>query len=285
MVSPGRGKSPQFLRRVKNRPALRRRNRLHAMIRAVAVAGIITALAYGAYFAYQQALTTPHLALQRVVLHQVPTQLIDQVREKITPHYGQNLLALDLDELQSAVESIPEVRGASVRRTLPDGLVVRVEARQPRALLQTADGTYVIDRDGVVISASETDMRQLTTVSMEDVGLHARRGQPVIQLVGFGPKVADAITVLEWFEGTETRLARRIDHLRIDEEGIVVVLTQPELEILLGDAQSLATKIEAVEALLLSDRPVGPVVVDARYREMLVVRDLPGKSAPQEERD
>jgi len=285
MVSPARGKSPQFLRRVKNRPALRRRNRLHAMIRAVVVVGIIAALAYGAYFAYQQALTTPRLALQRVVLHQVPTPLIEQVREKITPHYGQNLLALDLEELQSRLESIPEIRGASVRRTLPDGLVVRVEPRQPRALLQAADGTFVIDRDGVVISASETDMRQLTTVRMEEVGLYARRGQTVIQTVGFGPKVADAITVLEWFEQSQTGLARRINHLRIDEEGIVVVLTQPELEILLGDAQSLAAKIVAVEALLVSDRPAGHVVVDARYRDMLLVRDLPDEGEPHEERE
>lgn len=284
MVSPARGKSPQFLRRVKNRPALRRRNRLHAMLRAVVVVGIIAALAYGAYFAYEQALTTPRLALQRVVLHQVPTPLIEQVREKITPHYGQNLLALDLEELQSRVESIPEVRSASVRRTLPDGLVVRVEPRQPRALLQAADGTFVIDRDGVVISASETDMRHLKTVRMEEVGLYARRGQTVIQTVGFGPKVADAITVLEWFEQSQNGLARSINYLRIDEEGIVVVLTQPELEILLGDAQSLAAKIVAVEALLVSDRPAGPVVVDARYRDMLLVRDLPDEGEPQEER-
>ena len=273
MVTPTRGKSPQFLRRVKNRPALRRRNRVHAMIRAVVVVGIIAALAYGAHFAYQQALTTPRLALQRVVLHQVPTPLIEQVRKRITPHYGQNLLALDLEELQSSVESIPEVRSASVRRTLPDGLVVRVEPRRPRALLETADGTYVIDRDGVVISASEADMRQLTTVDIEDIGLHARRGQPVVQMVEIGPKIAAAIAVLEWFEQAETGLGRAIDCLRIDEEGIVVVLTQPELEILLGDAQSMTAKIEAVEALLRADRPAGPVVVDARYRDMLLVRE------------
>ena len=285
MVSPARGKSPQFLRRVKNRPALRRRNRLHAMIRAVVVVGIFAALAYGAYFAYQQALTTPRLALQRVVLHQVPTPLIEQVREKITPHYGQNLLALDLEELQRLVESIPEVRSASIRRTLPDGLVVRVDSRRPKALLQTADGTYVIDRDGVVISASEANMRQLTTVRMEGIGLYARRGQTVVQAVEFGPMVADAITVLEWFEQSQSGLAPNINHLRIDEEGIVVVLTEPELEILLGDAQSLAAKIEGVEALLLSDRPAGHVVVDARYRDMLLVRDLPDKGEPHEERE
>lgn len=285
MVTPARGKSPQFLRRVKNRPALRRRNRLHAMIRAVVVVGILAALAYGAYFAYQQALATPRLALQRVVLHQVPTPLIEQVREKITPHYGQNLLALDLETLQSEVESIPEVRSASVRRTLPDGLVVRVEPRQPRAVLQTADGTYVIDRDGVVISASETDIRRLTTVRMQEVGLYARRGQTVVQTVEIGAKVADAITVLEWFEQSQTGLARSIDHLRIDEEGIVAVLIQPELEILLGDAQSLAAKIEAVEALMLSNRPAGPVVVDVRYRDMLLVRDLPDKGETDEERE
>jgi hypothetical protein len=249
------------------------------------VVGILAALAYGGYFAYQQALETPRLALQRVVLHQVPTPLIEQVREKVTPHYGQNLLALDLEELQSAVEDIPEVRSASIRRTLPDGLVVRVESRQPRALLKTADGPYVIDRDGVVISASETDMRQLTIVRMEDLGLYARPGQTVVKTIEIGPKIADAITVLEWFEQSPSGLAPKVNHLRIDTEGVVVILTQPELEILLGDAQSLAEKIEGVEALLVSDRPAGPVVVDARYRDMLLVRDLPPKSESSEERE
>jgi hypothetical protein len=255
------------------------------MIRAVAVVGIIAGLAYGAYFAYQQALTTPRLALQRVVLHQVPTPLIEQVREKITPHYGENLLALDLEHLQLSVEEIPEVRSASVRRTLPDGLVVRVEPRQPRALLQTAGGAYVIDRDGVVISAPEASRRQLMNVRVEDVELHARRGQSLTRMADIGRPVADAISILEWFEQANKGPALRIDYMRIDPEGIVVVLSQTGIELLLGDAVSLSQKIEAVEALLRSDTPTGPVVVDARYRDMLVVRELPDKSDSREERE
>ena len=128
-------------------------------------------------------------------------------------------------------------------------------------------------------------MRQLTTVRMEEMGLFARRGQTVLHTIELGPKVADAITVLEWFEQSQSGLAPDISHLRIDEEGIVVVLTRPELEILLGDAQSLTARIGGVEALLLSDRPVGPVVVDARYRDMLLVRDLPDRGESHEERE
>jgi cell division septal protein FtsQ len=255
------------------------------MIRAVVVVGIIAGLAYGAYYAYQRALTTPRLALQRVVLHQVPTPLIEQVRQKITPYYGENLLALDLEQLQLSVEAIPEVRSASVRRTLPDGLVVRVEPRQPRALLQTADAAYVIDRDGVVISAPEASRRRLMNVRMENLELHASRGQSLLRMAAIGPPVADAIAVLEWFEHANKGPALGIDHLRVDQEGVVVVLSETGIEIVLGDAVSLAEKIEAVEALLRSDRPTGPVVVDARYRDMLVVRELPEESDSQEERE
>jgi cell division septal protein FtsQ len=255
------------------------------MIRAVVVVGIIAALAYGAYYAYQQALTTPSLALQRVVLHQVPTPLIEQVRERITPYYGENLLALDLEQLQLSVEEIPEVRSASVRRTLPDGLVVRVEPRQPRAVLRSADGTCVIDREGVVISAPEVSRRKLMTVLMENVDLYPRRGQSLIHMAETGRSIGGALTALEWLDASGKGTALGVDHLRLDTEGIVIVLSQSGIEILLGDAESLAEKVEAVEALLLADRPDGPAVVDARYQDMLVVRDLPQKEESSEERE
>jgi len=65
--------SPQFMRRVRNRPALRRRGYLHAMIRPVVALGGVAALVYGAQFGYQKALTSPALSIQSVRLHQVPT--------------------------------------------------------------------------------------------------------------------------------------------------------------------------------------------------------------------
>jgi hypothetical protein len=172
-----------------------------------------------------------------------------------------------------------------VRRTLPDGLVVRVEPREPCAVLRSADGTYVVDRDGVVISAPEAIRRKLMTVVMENVDLYARRGQSVVGAAETGRSVAGAITLLEWLDDSGKGAALGVDHLRLDEEGIVAVLSQSGIEILLGDAESLAEKVEAVEALLHADRPEGPAVVDARYRDMLVVRDLPQKDEPGEERE
>ena len=124
--------SPQFMRRVKNRPALRHRGYVRAMIRPIVAASLLSALVYGAHYGYQRALTSPALSIQSVRLHQVPNMLIDPVRARLKPAYGANLLALDLVALRASIEELPAVRRASVRRVLPNGLVVSVEAREPK---------------------------------------------------------------------------------------------------------------------------------------------------------
>ena len=145
-----RSMSPQFMRRVKNRPALRHRGYLHAMIRPIVVASLLSALAYGAYYGYQRALTSPALSIQSVRLHQVPNMLIEPVRARLKSAYGKNLLALDLVALRASIEELPAVRSAGVRRVLPDGLVVSIEARTPKVRVVGERHAYIIDRDGVV---------------------------------------------------------------------------------------------------------------------------------------
>lgn len=274
MVSNARGRPPQFLRRVKNRPSLRRRSRIHAMIRALLLLALVGLLGYGAWAGYEMALNTPALALRRVVLQQVPSDLIEPIRARLVPHYGENLFTLDLLELQHAVEGLPEVRGASIRRVLPDGLSVRVDPRRPRVRLVAADGEYVIDRDGVVIAAPQRATGDLLSVQVGDVKLEARRGQSVLLAPGIGPQIASAVAIIEWLEREDIPLPRPLDHLRTGSEGVVLVLTQPTLEVVLGDERGLREKVLALHALLAADPPTRPSTVDVRYKDMLVVREL-----------
>lgn len=265
---------PQFLRRVRNRPSLRRRSRLHAMIRAIGVAGGVAVVAFGVRFGLDWALTTEALALRRVVLHQVPAMLIEPVRAQLTPRYGQNLLALDLAELRSAVETLPAVRQASIRRVLPDGLVVSVEPRRPRALLSTAAGTWVVDSDGVVLESGDGDAALARVVVADRPDLTLAPGDLVSSIPGVGPRLAAALAVVERLDEGAGLLVRPIDHVRIDGEGVVLVLASPALEVVVGDDRDLERKLAAVRLLLRADPPGGPATIDARYQDMLVVRDL-----------
>ncbi len=62
-----------------------------------------------------------------------------------------NLLQFDATEIREIVESEPWIKSASVRRVLPDRVVITVEEHQPAAIA-TIDGEfYVVDADGSVL--------------------------------------------------------------------------------------------------------------------------------------
>ncbi len=269
-----RSVSPQFLRRVKNRPALRHRSSMHAMIRAIAVGGVLVALFYGGQYGYQRALTSPALSIQSVRLHQVPTMLIEPVRARLQPAYGQNLLALDLPALRRSVEELPAVRTAAVRRVLPDEIVVSVEARHPAARIVGDQATYVVDRDTVVLDTYEGRPARLPEIRVIDEGsLQSAPGHLLTQDPDHGPAVRSALAVVEWLAAADGALPRSVQHLRVDGTGVVLVTGR--MEIVVGDEQDMESKMSAVRSLLYANPPADPSVIDARYADMLVVRTLP----------
>lgn len=273
---------PQFLRRVRNRPSLRRRSRLHAMIRAIGVVGGIVVLGLGARLAWDQALATERLALRRVVLHQVPAMLIEPVRARLAPRYGQNLLSMDLGEVRESVEALPAVRSASVRRVLPDGLVVSVQARRPLALLEAAAGRWLVDEEGVVLGTPVPGGDVGADLLRVRIGLadhrQLRPGQRATRLPEVGSDLLAALSTVVWLREHDAELGRPLDHIRIDGDGVVLVAGPPALEVVVGDASELDAKVSAVRTLLHSDPPEGPSCIDARYRDMLVVEDLEPES-------
>lgn len=64
---------------------------------------------------------------------------------------GENLLTLDLEIVYENLHSSAWVRSVSLRKELPDTLVVRLEESTPVALLQSADGLFVVDSEGLLL--------------------------------------------------------------------------------------------------------------------------------------
>jgi len=64
----------------------------------------------------------------------------------------------DLNEISSLLERQPWVRVAVVSRVLPDGIRVRLEERQPRAVVRTSAGRFVwVDDDAVLLGEMVPD--------------------------------------------------------------------------------------------------------------------------------
>jgi cell division septal protein FtsQ len=70
---------------------------------------------------------------------------------------GQNIFLLDVAGLTDRIEAWPLVASASLSKQWPNALTVQVVERKPALLWQTAQGTYSVDSQGMVIAlASET---------------------------------------------------------------------------------------------------------------------------------
>lgn len=94
------------------------------------LAALLAATAWGGRWVIDPA-TFPvrSVRVQGSIAHVPPSRL----REAIEPFVGAGLLRIDVDRLRQAVEGLPWIRHAAVRRTWPATLVVTIEEQPPLA--------------------------------------------------------------------------------------------------------------------------------------------------------
>ena len=68
---------------------------------------------------------------------------------------GSSLFGLDLSQLRSQINHISNIENCSVRRVLPDTLVIEVTERVPRAVLGDQRSPWVLDTDTVVMARNQ----------------------------------------------------------------------------------------------------------------------------------
>jgi cell division protein FtsQ len=137
-------------------PGDRERGRKAAVRVALWVAIAILSAAIVGQLVFQF-LVSPRVILRRITLTGDAVLTAAEVAEIAGLEDGASLLAVKADRVRALLESSPAVRRASVRRQLPDTLVVDLEARH--ALLVafvSVDGATIplaIDEDGLIFAS------------------------------------------------------------------------------------------------------------------------------------
>ncbi len=75
----------------------------------------------------------------------------EAVLAKFAGDTGRSILRLPLGERRKALEEIPWVAQASVRRVLPNRILVQIEERIPAAFLRQAGELALVDEEGVIL--------------------------------------------------------------------------------------------------------------------------------------
>lgn len=176
-----------------------------------------------------------------------------------------SLLWLDRAQLTRQVEAHPWVASASVGRALPHTLSVVVVERQPAAWARHADGTVLVDKDGVVLLPA-------LDVPAEDLPT----------LVGLA-----SAPLLEGDPATRERIRRGLDFAEClrDRFGRPVTVDLGDARFLSGYTDSHVFLVNdafqdawrqylGLESVLREGRDQGPYEFDLRFAGKLIVRTL-----------
>jgi len=184
---------------------------------------------------------------------------VESLKEIIAVHPGDPLLAVDLDHVKNELQKNPWVKDVSIRRALPDRIVINLTERQPLAIWLDAPGTPgVIDEDGVVLA--QTGFEQfgpLLAVSGPD---SEKQAANLMALLSAQPDVAVRIQKAVYISG------RRWD--LVMDGGTIVKLPEEDAGL------SLARLSRAQEETKILDQ--GHKSVDLRQTDRIILENKPG---------
>lgn len=160
--------------RSRSRDPRYRRRRLVALLATAAVALLgMSAAGWWALGRYGPPVATVRVDGTR----QIPVRDVEDAAGDQT---GVPLAAVDTDGVAARVSAIPGVAAVEVDRSWPDTLVVAVTERTPVALLDTPDGTKLVDVTGFAYRDAPPDVRlprlQLPRVAPDDTATLAAVG-------------------------------------------------------------------------------------------------------------
>ncbi|HKS95439.1 MAG TPA: FtsQ-type POTRA domain-containing protein [Terriglobia bacterium] len=190
---------------------------------------------------------------------------------------GVNIFRLSLRRAQRDVESIPWVRSATLTRSFPHHLTVRVEERVPVAFLSVDGRMKLVDSEGVVMEPPDKSTFDFPVIEgLESLGQAERRAR-IALYQEFVRRVASQAAASGWAV-SEVNLADSGD-LRA-----VVVQGTQAVELHFGDSD-FEPRFRSFLGLLPELSKAGTKLesMDLRYRNQIVVNPQTGDAGTQKE--
>jgi len=113
------------------------------------VAGVAVAVTV-AWTGYEKVMASERLKVGRIEVRGSHFLSEAEVRERLSPAVGENILTVDIEALTTLLRASPWVADATVKRTLPDVLQVDIRERVPLALAEL-ERLHLMDEDGTLI--------------------------------------------------------------------------------------------------------------------------------------
>jgi cell division septal protein FtsQ len=183
---------------------------------------------------------------------------------------GQNIFLVNVDGLTQRVDANPLVSSTTLSKNWPNQLTITVTERVPALLWQTAQGTYSVDTQGVVIAPASATANAASLMTVVDA--QAGKGQEIHPGTHLDAgDVAFAISVFQQLPSMTGLTTFTLRYTRAaDGTGVFAVQSTTGLVAYLGggqDVNPLSNRlIELQQVLQLAQRQqLSLATVDVRY--------------------
>ncbi len=238
--------------------SIRRAGRVALLRPFLLPVALAATLAFGAW----AVLLSPLLSVSTVVLRfNGSTGEQQEIARIITPMRNNNLLRLDVGNRESALRSLPWVATATVRRSFPRTVEVKVTAHDVAGAVRLPNGRVALTAtDGSVLSIVDADDASVAGLPSFDLGLTA--------IPTPNDSLADpAPAVLASAKAIERRLPGRLQRVILRDSGVEWLLKPIDggsaARVLVGRPRDSEVPAAALASVLSRPGPV-PQTIDLR---------------------
>jgi cell division protein FtsQ len=166
---------------------------------------------------------------------------------------GRSLMQVDAGGVARAVERLPYVHTATVDRSFPHTLSIRITTYHPVATIRSGTSAFLVSDDGRVLDDGVPEKSRLPEIRIASgttftPGTFVRRG-PIVT----------ALEVLRAVPGAFARRVGRLHKVKMDDTGVVAVIGR-RLQLRLGSGDQLDLKLRVAVRVL---RPMQPTTRSA----------------------
>ncbi|UCD83346.1 MAG: FtsQ-type POTRA domain-containing protein [Deltaproteobacteria bacterium] len=218
---------------------------------------------------YRYLITAPYFSLEKIAVRGQkrlsPEEVIKASRLKL----NDNIFVVDLAQVKKRLEAHPWIEKASVQRLLPRSVRIKIEEKEPVALIHL-ENLYYLDKNGQVfkkISPEDSlNYPVITGIARRDLSYPG--GQDLQDSIG------SALTLLKLSSGGGWPRKSNISEINVDPDlGLSIFTVETASQIKLGFDQ-ISRKWSHLQMLLplIQGRLRNIKYIDLNYRKMAVVK-------------
>ncbi|MEW6715784.1 MAG: FtsQ-type POTRA domain-containing protein [Nitrospirota bacterium] len=173
---------------------------------------------------------------------------------------GTNLLTLELNVVEARLRSNPWIKDVSLRKQMPDTLMIKIKEAAPKALLYQNSSTFLVEEEGNMLEEVMNEGTAFLPVIRSDSAEKNKK------------EIKEAIQLIDALDKKGVLSSRESVEIRLNSYGPDMVVDGAVIKVGYGNYMEKLARWEELEPEVSKLGPTS--YIDLRFRDRLIVKPL-----------